>query len=61
MKFIKKYNFFIYSLNTFFIIEIIIYQANNSIIEKFRIGLKEVTYAYYMRGKNNQYNGEKCE
>ena len=52
MKFNKKYNFFIYSLNTIFILEIIIYQANNSTIEEARMGLKEVAYAYYMRGKN---------
>ena len=61
MKFNKKYNFFIYSLNIIFILEIIIYQANNSTIEEVRMGLKEVAYAYYMRGKNIQYSGWKSE
>ena len=61
MKYNKKYNFFIYSLNALFILEIIIYHVNNSSIEKVRTGLKEVAYAYYMRGQNIQYCAQKQE
>lgn len=61
MKNNKIYNFFIYRLNTIFILEIIIYHVNNSTIEEAKAGLKEVAYAYYMRGKHIQYSGGKQE
>ena len=51
----QKFNYYIFNIKSIYILGIIISYALNSTIEEVQMGLKEMAYSYYMRGKNIQY------
>ena len=50
---------FISRLKIFYILGVLISFSNNSSLEEVQASLKEIAYAYYMRGPNIQYNDAK--
>ena len=50
---------FISRLKIFFILGVLISFSNNSSLKEVQASLKEIAYAYYMRGPNIQYNDAK--
>lgn len=58
----KIYQFFIFlirSLKIIYILGVLISFSNNSTLEEVQTSLREIAYAYYMRGANIQYNDAK--
>ena len=47
---------FISRLKIFYILGVLISFSNNSSLEEVQTSLREIAYAYYMRGPNIQYN-----